>query len=94
MVFLSGLSVWFAASFLDPSFGAGGVVATDMGGDVDGTWMVLQPDGKIVVAGGSGIARYTVTGTLDSSFGTQGVALTPIGKLARQSDIQISPRFG
>lgn len=86
VVFLAGLSSLLTSSFLDPSFGTEGIVTTGVGGNVYGASMVLQPDGKIVVAGGSGIVRYTMTGTLDSSFGTQGVALATTGKIARQSD--------
>jgi uncharacterized delta-60 repeat protein len=36
---------------LDPSFGAGGRVTTDLGGDDFAEGMVLQPDGKILLAG-------------------------------------------
>lgn len=47
----------------------------------------MQPDGKIVVAGwgerggaqGFGLARYTQTGALDTSFGFHGKAVTLIG---------------
>ncbi|MEQ1656951.1 MAG: DUF4347 domain-containing protein, partial [Nitrospira sp.] len=62
---------------LDTSFGGGdGVVTTSFGGtaaDIP-TSLVVQPDGKIVVAGGGGnydlaIARYNSDGSLDTSFG-------------------------
>ncbi len=69
-----------SAGALDPTFGSGGIVS---GGPVAyGTVNVLQPNGKIVVGGeytnstGSpywGLARYNSNGTLDSSFGTNGV---------------------
>ncbi|MBI1733537.1 MAG: PxKF domain-containing protein, partial [Candidatus Rokubacteria bacterium] len=37
---------------LDAGFGAGGVVTTSGGGDLDAVWQLrLQPDGKIVAAG-------------------------------------------
>jgi hypothetical protein len=40
------------AGSLDPSFGKGGIVATDIGGsDSRIRAVALQPDGKIVVAG-------------------------------------------
>ncbi len=75
----------------DPSFGAGGVVVTDWHGTTDRAYAVLiQDDGKIVVAGHAGtpptsatgndyaVARYTSTGELDASFGTGGKAETNV----------------
>lgn len=78
---------------LDPSFGTGGIVTTAAGGGASGDFiqaMVRQPDGKIVVAGSSTnvtgttgsdmlLARYNANGTLDSSFGTNGIVLTAAG---------------
>ena len=58
---------------LDPSFGAGGAVATG-----PATEMAIQPDGKIVVAGtatdGVVVTRYHPDGTPDTTFGSAGVA--------------------
>ncbi|MBA3717877.1 MAG: PASTA domain-containing protein [Actinobacteria bacterium] len=75
---------------LDPSFGTGGKVTTDVGGAhaVDaGRALVLQPDGKIVAVGESykdgsfdaAAARYTATGALDGTFGSGGTVVTPTG---------------
>jgi uncharacterized delta-60 repeat protein len=72
---------------LDPSFGTGGKVLTDLGRDDEINSVTVQPDGKIVVAGFSGtarngdrgdfaIARYTARGALDPSFGTGGRVTT------------------
>ncbi len=65
---------------LDDSFGTDGIVTTDIGA---GKSIVLQADGKIVVAQvtGSGVdgdydfavARYLSNGTLDNSFSTDGI---------------------
>ena len=60
---------------LDPTFGVGGVVTTDFGADEGVTALIEQPDGKLVVAGQSGIvrpqntilARYHPDGRLDES---------------------------
>lgn len=65
---------------LDPSFGAGGVVLTDLGdSDILGD-MVLLRDGRFLVAGSSGgdqvVARYLPDGRLDPSFGAGGVVAT------------------
>jgi uncharacterized delta-60 repeat protein len=71
---------------LDPTFGTGGKVTTDFaGGDSSARASVVQPDGKIVVAGSvnfSGhyqfaLARYNPDGTPDLSFGLGGKVTTP-----------------
>src|SRR5207249_1300852 len=85
---------------LDPSFGTGGRVLTDFGGDDEARALALQDDGKIVVAGGFGgpffaLARYNPGGTLDTSFGTGGRVFTNFGgrdgarALALQADGKI-----
>jgi uncharacterized delta-60 repeat protein len=74
---------------LDPGFGTGGTVTTDFGGQDMGLALVLQPDGKFVVAGGSNatgvfefaLARYLATGDLDPSFGMGGRVTTGFGEL-------------
>lgn len=66
---------------LDPTFGDGGKVTTDFGGDDYGQAMAIQDDGKIVVVGqatlGSGgdfaLARYNPDGSLDMTFGPGGM---------------------
>ena len=78
---------------LDPSFGTGGKVSTDIAGGSDEAFAVaLQADGKIVVAGSSDVApkgksfaltRYNADGSLDASFGTGGKVVTSFGS---QSD--------
>lgn len=78
---------------LDRLFGRRGIVITDVG-MLDGlTAVVVQPDGKIVVGGYSAdmptvflpvfasrlvLARYNPNGTLDSTFGRDGVIITSI----------------
>ena len=74
---------------LDLTFGAGtGKVMTAIGtGHDHGRAIALQPDGKIVVAGycwnGSNydfcLARYHSNGALDTSFGSNGTIISPIG---------------
>jgi uncharacterized delta-60 repeat protein len=70
---------------LDPDFGGGsGIVSTAFGGDE--TDMLLQPDGKILMVGGSGtdfvMARYNADGTLDDNFGDGGLVTTDIAGAA------------
>jgi uncharacterized delta-60 repeat protein len=71
---------------LDTSFDTDGKVLTPIGSEDLGRAMVLQPDGKIVVAGGAygsnydfAIVRYNPNGSLDTSFSSDGKVTTPIG---------------
>lgn len=74
----------------DLSFGTQGIVQTDFGGSIDSSdGMVLQPDGKIIVAGTRfinlhpefALARYNSDGSLDALFGTNGRVLTDMGSV-------------
>ena len=69
---------------LDASFGVGGLVITDFGDTEIAHAMVLQPDGKLVVAGETfsgttalALARYQADGTLDPDFGVGGLVRMP-----------------
>lgn len=77
-----------ASGVLDSGFGNGGIVTTQIGTiNAVGLDVVLQPDGKIVVAGFAQIggtndvvlARYATNGILDSTFGTGGIVTTDDG---------------
>jgi uncharacterized delta-60 repeat protein len=71
---------------LDASFGTGGLVTTSFPGfsGSAATSMVVQADGRIVVAGTAynsaqslfALARYASDGSLDGSFGTNGLVTT------------------
>ncbi|MBI5779238.1 MAG: hypothetical protein HZA49_07265 [Planctomycetes bacterium] len=66
---------------LDTAFDTDGIVTTTIGSGAGINAMVLQTDGKILAAGsGAGdgfwLARYTITGTLDTTFDTDGI-VTP-----------------
>jgi uncharacterized delta-60 repeat protein len=73
---------------LDNSFGDNGKIETLIGAEGGYCYdAVLQPDGKILVAGNAyisitnsafAIARYLPNGTLDASFGSAGIVLTDI----------------
>src|SRR6516164_9844681 len=59
---------------LDTTFGSADTVETQIGSfGVADSVFALQPDGKILLAGGGAMARYDATGQLDDSFGTGGV---------------------
>lgn len=72
---------------LDKAFGIGGKVQTDFPGlAAVASSVVVQPDGKIVVAGGAfplftflgdfKVVRYNSNGSLDTSFGDGGIVTT------------------
>ncbi len=83
--FLVGLQAQNAGDF-DPSFGNNGVVVTAIGTNFGmASDMVVQPDGKIIQVGEAKfgtykmtLARYNTDGTLDASFGTNGIVSTTI----------------
>jgi uncharacterized delta-60 repeat protein len=57
---------------LDTSFGTGGItIILSLFGNF--TAVVIQPDGKIVAAGGNDVVRYNSDGSLDSTFGSGGI---------------------
>lgn len=78
---------------LDTDFGSGGTATPDLGAAWNGHWangVVVQADGSIVVAGGLQpadfnlahdlyLARLQADGTLDTTFGNQGVAIADFG---------------
>jgi uncharacterized delta-60 repeat protein len=79
---------------LDPTFGAGGEALYPA--DISPTCAALQPNGDIVVAGGSGfrfgLQRYHADGSLDVYFGSAGTVRTIIlGFTDVISDVSIQP---
>ena len=90
---------------LDTTFGNFGNVVTSIGNfNSFARSMVIQQDGKIILAGRTSVgsyddfvvARYNIDGNLDQAFGVGGVVTTPIGlthdsgySVALQSDNKI-----
>lgn len=73
---------------LDPTFGGTGFVTTSSGSvNTMGYGLAVQNDGKIIVAGNSiqngsasiTLARYLTNGSLDNSFGNNGIVVTQTG---------------
>ena len=75
---------------LDTVFGSNGRVITNFGATEQALALVLQPDGKIVVAGRTNkpapngnfdfaLARYESGGAVDNTFGTLGLVTTDFG---------------
>lgn len=80
---------------VDPTFGNGGTVMTNINNDYDAAYaLALQSDGKIVAAGKRGIqfnpteqrkgnvalARYNPDGSLDTTFGNGGKVVNDFGQ--------------
>lgn len=74
---------------LDPSFGNGGKLTTDIAGGSDvANALALQADGKILLAGSTevpakgksfALVRYNADGSLDAGFGSGGKVVTSFG---------------
>lgn len=73
---------------LDNTFGNNGILITPVGNSEDiAQSVIMQNDGKIVVAGYSktedeydfAVARYLPDGDLDNTFGVNGTLITPVG---------------
>jgi len=86
---LGNQEVFAAGTNLDPSFGTGGMVVTSVSGS-EAHDALLQPDGKIVVVGTEHnrimLVRYSSDGSLDSTFGTNGITITDYGPNALNID--------
>jgi uncharacterized delta-60 repeat protein len=69
---------------LDTTFGGDGRVTTDFGVPSSAHALALQADGKIVAVGGAffvrfALARYRPDGSLDTTFGDDGLVTTDVG---------------
>ncbi len=86
---------------LDTSFDTDGIRTLSFGPDTDDASGVgVTLDGKIVIAGNSGVltfngkfaaARLLANGSLDTSFGDNGVAITSFLSSSRVNDMKLQP---
>lgn len=87
---------------LDTTFGGTGMVATPVAGNYDEPENIaLQTDGKILTVGSIGfstsrrvaVTRHNTDGSVDSTFGVNGVVITSFGNLvdARGRDLFLQP---
>ena len=84
---------------VDTSFGTAGYTKVDLEGTISlydqAYGAALQPDGKIVVGGStnnsrdSGLARFNGNGSVDTSFGTNGVVVTDVDEFEYCTDIAV-----
>jgi uncharacterized delta-60 repeat protein len=105
LTFFTGVQMAQAADGdLDPLFGSGGMVMTDLGKSTDlAEAVAIQADGKLVVVGTAYknndfsdedfvVARYNTDGTLDITFGNRGKVRTDFpGLAAVPSSVVIQP---
>ena len=79
----------------DPTFGSGGIVATAIGAfDV-----AIQADNRLVIAGigdinavsALALARYHANGSLDASFGDNGIVRADFGNLSEGHTVTLQP---
>lgn len=97
------LARYFPTGVLDPDFGSGGKVIFSVLDDDLGRKVMIQPDGKIVIAGsvcvdlGSGssycypcAARVNDRGALDPSFGGTGKVYTDVGGASGGSALDVA----
>lgn len=80
-----GLARFNSDGTVDTTFGSDGTVLTDLGSADLGAVLLVQPDGKLLLAGEGGrpnqqassfsVVRYDAAGNLDRSFGNSGIAM-------------------
>ncbi|MCP3996773.1 MAG: hypothetical protein GY722_17190, partial [bacterium] len=82
------LARYNADGSLDATFDSDGILTTSLGsGDDEGYSVTVQSDGKILVAGYShngsnddfALIRYNADGSLDTTFDSDGILITPLG---------------
>lgn len=91
---------YLANGILDASFGTNGVVSTVMGVQSTARSVIVQPDGKILLAGETypistdeasdlALVRYLSNGALDPGFDGDGIVTTPVGNGAIGRAVQL-----
>lgn len=102
-----GVTRYTSAGKLDTTFGTEGSTFTTFPNIIfQALWFAVQPNGAIVVGGGTapsdstlpganqgfGLVRFTASGELDSTFGTNGLVNTPIGpRTANPGSLLLQP---
>ncbi|HVE59883.1 MAG TPA: FG-GAP-like repeat-containing protein [Pyrinomonadaceae bacterium] len=87
-IFLTFQTIAHAAGVIDRTFGTNGTLATGIGG-INGFFgdVVFQTDGKFIALGSyydnsMVIARFNKNGSLDTSFGTNGIVNFPLSSVS------------
>ena len=93
--FLGGfcLARYLPNGTLDRSFGDQGSIVTRFGSRSGANSLAIDSRGRILAGGVSqndlAVARYTPNGSLDTSFGSGGIATTSFGPLSRAQSVAI-----
>ena len=71
---------------LDTTFDTDGIATTNIGAGQAAHAVAVQSNGKIIVAGSGfsgdfSVVRYNSDGTLDTTFDTDGIATTTVGRI-------------
>lgn len=78
---------------LDPTFGGGGAVTTSFTDNDSAATGLLESDGRIIAAGSSSyrfaLTRYNSNGSLDLSYGLNGLAVTEINDAANVASVAL-----
>ncbi len=102
-LFCAFASAIHAEGGLDPSFGTGGMVRLSLSPVGTGTFTSVahQADGKIVAAGSTQfqpnnppvilLMRFLSSGSLDTTFGTNGIAKAGLGDMTLASSMVVAP---
>lgn len=96
------LARFTAAGMLDTTFGTGGKVTRDFSGGLDGaSGVVVQSDGKVLVAGGTEVVatgksdfascRFNTDGTIDVTYGTSGDMVADLGGSDGAFQVRLDP---
>ena len=88
-----------SSGVIDNTFGINGIVATDLSSENDFlNGACIQSDDKIILVGRSytgqgydfSVVRYNPNGSIDNSFGTNGIVYTPFTDFDRANSVKIS----
>src|SRR6185436_683873 len=85
------------AGALDATFGSGGRKTVNFGGTDAARAVLVQPNGRVVVAGGGGpassfcVVRLKANGALDTSFDGDGRKLFSWGAIGRVTAVVVAP---
>jgi uncharacterized delta-60 repeat protein len=92
------LTRYNANGTIDSNFGTNGLVIVPFSSPSDGTSVAIDNKSNIIVAGSGdsdfALARYTSSGAVDKSFGTNGVVETNLGSSSAINGIAIQPADG
>lgn len=82
-----------SAGVLDTTFNSTGIVTTSVGASCQANAVAIDGNGNIVVAGSTDSAmilvRYASNGSVDASFGTNGIVTTSVGAVAQANAVVI-----